>query len=202
MFRAVTGAGTARLRAGLNIAHVGYPYFVDLDIEPTPAADVFHCEDCDHILLRNVTFTGGMRPVEGVPAAVAHETVKVNQSTHFYIEDSRIGGADDNAIDFVAVQQGHIVRIPNQHVFLINNVVFNPEGAGSQWQHFQIAGEFAGGPAGAGAPGSNRADNDLRIAGNVIWNGPSGHPLGSEMAPGARRTMRPAARRTSTPTTP
>lgn len=319
VFRAVNGAGTATLRAGLNIAHVGYLYFVDLDIVPTPAADVFHCEDCDHILLRNVTFTGGARPAEGVDAAVAHETVKVNQSTHFYIEDSRIGGADDNAIDFVAVQQGHIVRsrvhgandwcgyvkggsasilvdsnefhdcgtggftvgqgtglqfmtspwlhyeaydirvvnnvvhdtegaglgvnggynvlvawntlyrvgtrshvleagfgarscdaadvaaertacetrlasgawgttvvddgenyvrIPNQHVFVMNNVVFNPDGAGSQWQHFQIAGEFTGGPTGTGAPSSNRADNDLRIAGNVIWNGPSGHPLG------------------------
>ena len=83
VFRAVNGAGTATLRAGLNIAHVGYLYFVDLDIVPTPAADVFHCEDCDHILLRNVTFTGGARPVEGVQAAVAHETVKVNQSTHF-----------------------------------------------------------------------------------------------------------------------
>ncbi len=319
VFRAVNGAGTATLRTGLNIAHVGYLYFVDLDIVPMPAADVFHCEDCDHLLLRNVTFTGGVRPVEGVEAAVAHETVKVNQSTHVYIEDSRIGGAGDNAIDFVAVQQGHIVRnrvhgandwcgyvkggsaailvdsnefhdcgtggftvgqgtglqfmtspwihyeaydirvvnnivhdtdgaglgvnggynvlvawntlyrvgtrshvletgfgarscdaagvaaeraacesrissggwgttavddgdnfvrIPNRHVFLMNNVVFNPDGAGSQWQHFQVAGEYAGGPSGPGAANSNRGDNDLRIAGNVIWNGPAGHPLG------------------------
>lgn len=41
--------------------------------------------------------------MEGSDAPVAHETVKVNQSTHVYIEDSRIGGAADNAIDFVAV---------------------------------------------------------------------------------------------------
>ncbi len=319
VFRAVNGAGTATLRTGLNIAHVGYVYFIDLDIVPTPAADVFHCEDCDHTLLRNVTFSGGARPIEGVETAVAHETVKVNQSSHFYIEDSRIGGAGDNAIDFVAVQQGHIVRnrvhgandwcgyvkggsasilvdsnefhdcgtggftvgqgtglqfmtspwlhyeaydirvvnnivhdtegaglgvnggynvliawntlyrvgtrshvieagfgarscdaadvaaertacetrlssgawgttvvddgenfvrIPNNHVFVLNNVVFNPDGAGSQWQHFQVNGEYAGGANGVGAPNSNRADNDLRIAGNVIWNGPSGHPMG------------------------
>ena len=110
VFRAVNGTGTAILQTGLNIAHVAYLYFFDLDIIPTPAADVFHCEDCDHTLLRNVTFTGGARPVEGVEAEVAHETVKVNQSTHFYIEDSRIGGAGDNAIDFVAVQNSHIVR--------------------------------------------------------------------------------------------
>lgn len=319
VFRAANGAGTATLRAGLNIANVVYLYFIDLDIIPVPAADVFHCELCDHILLRNVTFTGGTRPAEGSDAPVAHETVKVNQSTHIYIEDSRIGGADDNAIDFVAVQNGHIVRnrvhgaadwcgyvkggstnilvdsneiydcgtggftvgqgtglqfmtapwlhyeatgirvvnnivhdtdgaglgvnggynvliawntlyrvgrrshvleagfgarscdaadvasekaacesriaagawgtsavddgdnfvrIPNQHVFIMNNVVFNPEGEGSQWQHFQIAGVFEGGPSGAGAPNSNRADGDLRIAGNVIWNGPADHPFG------------------------
>lgn len=319
VFRAVNGAGTAVLRAGVNIANVAYLYFIDVDIIPLPAADVFHCEGCDHILLRNVTFTGGVRPAEDSDAAVAHETVKVNQSTHVYIEDSNISGADDNAIDFVAVQDGHIarnrvhgasdwcayvkggsanilvdsnefydcgtggftagqgtglqfmttpwlhyeasgirvvnnivhdtdgaglgvnggynilvawntlyrvgrrshvleagfgarscdaadvatqkaacesriadgawgtaavddgenfVRIPNNQVYILNNVVFNPEGAGSQWQHFQIAGVFEGGASGAGAPSSNRADNDLRIAGNVIWNGPADHPLG------------------------
>jgi hypothetical protein len=319
VFRAANGAGTAILRAGLNIANVAYLYVIDLDIVPTPAADVFHCEACDHILLRNVTFSGGTRPAEGSDAPVAHETVKVNQSTHIYIEDSRIGGAGDNAIDFVAVQDGHLVRnrvhsagdwcgyvkggsanllidsnefddcgtggftagqgtglqfmsspwlhyeaygirivnnivhdtdgaglgvnggynvliawntlyrvgqrshvleagfgarscdaadvaseraacesrlaagawgttvvddgdnfvrIPNQHVFILNNVVFNGDGQGSQWQHFQVNGAFAGGPSGVGAPGSNRADNDLRIAGNVIWNGPPDFPLG------------------------
>jgi hypothetical protein len=319
VFRAANGAGTAILRAGLNIANVAYLYFIDLDVAPMPAADVFHCEQCDQILLRNVTFSGGTRPGDDSDAAVAHETVKVNQSTHIYIEDSQIGGADDNAIDFVAVQDGHIVRnrihgaadwcgyvkggsanilvdsneiydcgtggftagqgtglqfmtapwlhyeasgirivnnivhdtdgaglgvnggynvlvawntlyrvgrrshvleagfgarscdaadvasehaacesriaagawgtsavddgenfvrIPNQHVYILNNVVFNPDGEGSQWQHLQIAGVFEGGATGPGAPSSNRADNDLRIAGNVIWNGPADHPLG------------------------
>lgn len=318
VIRAASGPGTATLRAGLNVANVAYLYLIDLDIVPTPAADVFHCESCDHLLIRGVTFTGGVRPVEGSAAPVAHETVKINQSTHVYIEDSRIGGAGDNAIDFVAVQDGHIignrvhaagdwcgyvkggssnilvdsnefydcgtggftvgqgtglqfmtapwihyeaygirvvnnivhdtegaglgvnggynvlvawntlyrvgsrshvieagfgarscdaadvaaerqqceqrilagawgttavddgdnfVRIPNQHVFVINNVVFNPEGEGSQWQHFQIAGVHEG-QSGPGAPDSNRADQDLRIAGNVIWNGPVEQALG------------------------
>lgn len=318
ILRAANGPGTATLRTGLNIANVAYLYLIDLDIVPVPAADVYHCESCDHILIRGVTFTGGVRPAEGSGAPVAHETVKVNQSTHVYIEDSRIGGADDNAIDFVAVQDGHIIgnrvhaagdwcgyvkggssnilvdgnefydcgtggftvgqgtglqfmtapwlhyeaygirvvnnivhdaegaglgvsggynvliawntlyrvgsrshvieagfgarscdaadvaaerqacesrisagawgttavdngdnfmRIPNQHVFLMNNVVFNPDGQGSQWQQFQIQGAVEG-PSGPGAPDSNRADNDLRIAGNVIWNGPEGHALG------------------------
>lgn len=319
IIRAANGPGTAILRAGLNIASVSYFYLIDLDIIPNPAGDVYHCELCDHVLIRNVTFTGGVRPTEGSEAPVAHETVKVNQSTNVYIEDSRIGGADDNAIDFVAVQDGHIignrvsaagdwcgyvkggsanilvdgneffdcgtggftvgqgtglqfmtapwlhyeaygirvvnnivhdtegaglgvsggynvliahntlyrvgqrshvleagfgarscdaadvasekqacdsrlsagawgtsavddgdnfVRIPNQHVYILNNVVFNPDGQGSQWQHFQINGAIENPPSGTGAPDSNRADNDLRIAGNVIWNGPVDHPLG------------------------
>jgi hypothetical protein len=318
IMRAANGPGTATLRAGLNIANVAYVYLVDVDIVPAPAADVFHCEACDHILLRGVTFNGGSRPTEGSDAAVAHETVKINQSTHIYIEDSRIGGAGDNAIDFVAVQDGHIignrvhaagdwcgyvkggsanilvdsnefydcgtggftvgqgtglqfmsspwlhyeaygirvvnnivhdtegaglgvnggynvlvawntlyrvgsrshlleagfgarscdaadveaerrkceahlaagawgttvvddgdnfVRIPNQHVFVLNNVIFNPQGQVSEWQHFQIAGAREA-ATGAGAPDSNRADSDLRIAGNVIWNGPPEHALG------------------------
>jgi hypothetical protein len=330
VFRAANGPGTATLRAGLNIANVAYLYFIDLDIVPTPAADVFHCELCDHILLRGVTFNGGLRPTGGSDAPVAHETVKVNQSTNIYIEDSNISGADDNAIDFVAVQGGHIignrvheaqdwcgyvkggsanilvdgnefydcgtggftagqgtglqfmsspwlhyeaygirvvnnivhdtegaglgvnggynvlvawntlyrigsrshlieavfgarscdaadvtsertacesriaagawgttavddgdnfVRIPNQHVFILNNVVFNPAGEGSQYQHFQVAGEYAN-ASGPGSPSSNRADTDLRIAGNVIWNGPADHPLGlgDEGCPGTNPT--------------
>lgn len=318
VFRATNGPGTATLRTGLNIANVAYLYFIDLDIVPAPAADVFHCELCDHVLLRGVTFTGGVRPADGSDAPVAHETVKVNQSTHIYIEGSNISGADDNAIDFVAVQNGHIignrvheaqdwcgyvkggsanilvdgnefydcgtggftagqgtglqfmsepwlhyeaygirvvnnlvhdtegaglgvnggynvlvawntlyrvggrshvleagfgarscdaadvesqraacqsriaagawgttavddgdnfVRIPNHHVFILNNVVFNPDGAASQWQQFQVGGAYPN-AGGAGSPSSTRADNDLRIAGNVIWNGPAGHALG------------------------
>ncbi|HWI16426.1 MAG TPA: right-handed parallel beta-helix repeat-containing protein [Vicinamibacterales bacterium] len=318
VFRAANGPGTAILRAGLNIANVAYLYMIDLDIVPTPAADVYHCELCDHILLKGVTFNGGVRPAEGSDAPVAHETVKINQSTHVYIEDSNIGGADDNAIDFVAVQDGHIignrvhgaqdwcgyvkggsanilvdgnefydcgtggftagqgtglqfmsdpwlhyeaygirivnnivhdtegagigvnggynvlvawntlyrvgtrshlievvfgarscdaadvaperaacesriaagawgttavddgdnfVRIPNQHVFIMNNVVFNPAGQRSEYQHFQVAGHYAN-PSGPGSPSSNRGDSDLRIAGNVVWNGPAEHALG------------------------
>ena len=41
-------------------------------------------------------------------ARVAHETVKVNQCQYIYIEDCDISGADDNAVDFVAVQYGHV----------------------------------------------------------------------------------------------
>ena len=35
--------------------------------------------------------------------------MKINQSQHIYIENSDIHGAEDNAIDFVAVQYGHVI---------------------------------------------------------------------------------------------
>ena len=35
----------------------------------------------------------------------AHDMLKVNQSQYVYIEDSTLAGADDNTIDFVAVQR-------------------------------------------------------------------------------------------------
>lgn len=65
-------------------------------------ADVFHCEQCRHLLIRDSVFDGGNRQ--------AHETIKINQSQHVYIENSDIGGSYENAIDFVAVQHGHILN--------------------------------------------------------------------------------------------
>ncbi len=93
---------TVTFGGDMNIFDTRYLYILDITIAPSPAGDAFHCEACDHVLLRRVTMNGGNRE--------AHETVKVNQSTHFYIEDSNIHGAEDNVIDFVAVQYGHIVR--------------------------------------------------------------------------------------------
>ena len=86
----------------INAYNVKYFYLLGIDISPAPAGDAFHCELCDHILLRDMSFDGGSRS--------AHETIKVNQSQYVYIENSNVHGADDNAIDFVAVQYGHIIN--------------------------------------------------------------------------------------------
>ncbi len=64
------------------------------------AGDVFHCEQCEDITLARVDFDG---------QGAAHETIKVNQSSHIRIEDSTITGTYENAIDFVAVQHARIV---------------------------------------------------------------------------------------------
>ena len=84
----------------MNVFDVDYLYLIDLRIENE--GDVFHCEQCRHLLIRGSTLWGGDRQ--------AHETIKINQSQYVYIEESKIGGSYENAIDFVAVQYGHILN--------------------------------------------------------------------------------------------
>lgn len=98
----IRGAGGARadavLQGSLNIFDTRYLYLENLTVRFS--GDVFHCEKCDHVLIRNVAFDG---------LGAAQETVKVNQSSHIYIEGSDLSGAYDNVIDFVAVQRGHVI---------------------------------------------------------------------------------------------
>lgn len=91
------------LTGGMNVFDTSHLSVLNLTIRPEPAGDAFHCEQCDALLLRNVVLDGGSR-TEG-----ARETLKVNQSSDVWIESSDIGGATDNAIDFVAVQGGHLL---------------------------------------------------------------------------------------------
>lgn len=99
----IRGNGTTRqqvlLTDTVNMYNVHYVYFDNLKI--ALSGDAFHCELCDHILLRNLILSGGTQQ--------AQETIKINQSKYVYIEKSDVSGAWDNAIDFVAVQYGHIL---------------------------------------------------------------------------------------------
>jgi hypothetical protein len=99
----IRGNGSSRaqviLQGTVNIYDTHYIYFENLS--DVFAGDVFHCELCNHVLLRNLAFNGG---------GVAQETVKVNQTQYFYIENSDLANAWDNVIDFVAVQYGHVVN--------------------------------------------------------------------------------------------
>ena len=67
--------------------------------------------------------------------------------------------------------------IPSRHVVFADNVVYNPAGFQTRWQHFQVAGPVAP-PAASGVPSPSKADDDLRIVGNVIFNGGPDMPLG------------------------
>ncbi len=100
----IRGNGTVRdqviLQETVNVYNVQYVYFENLSIIFN--GDVFHCELCDHILLRNMVLNGG--------AQQAQETIKVNQSQYFYVENSDVFGAWNVTIDFVAVEYGHVIN--------------------------------------------------------------------------------------------
>ena len=98
IIEAADGPHTAVMSADINMYNVRYFYFIGVDI--IRDGDAFHCELCDHIVIRDSEMSGGNG---------AHETIKVNQSQYIYIENSDIHEADDNAIDFVAVQYGHVL---------------------------------------------------------------------------------------------
>jgi hypothetical protein len=99
----IRGNGTSRadviLLDDFNIYDTRYIYFENFTTNVN--GDVFHCELCDHVLIRNVTFNGN---------GAAQETIKVNQSQYFYVENSNLSGAYENVIDYVAVQYGHILK--------------------------------------------------------------------------------------------
>lgn len=307
ILRAADGPGSAQLPT-VNVFGCHHLYFEGLDIS-AGGGDVLHFEACTHVLLRNTTVRGtGTIATYDVP----QEALKVNQCQYVYIENCDISGAWDNAVDFVAVQYGHVVGsrihrsgdwamyakggsaglviagnrffdagtggftagqgtgfefmtapwlqyeayditfshnvihdtrgagigvnggtnivmanntmyqvgsrshvievvfglrtcdgdrakcstylaqggwgtsvtnreepIPNKNVVIRDNVVLNPDGFQSQWQHFAVAMPRIPTP-GSNIPSPARADDDLQIYGNVIWNGPADHPLGIE----------------------
>ncbi len=297
---AAEGAPGGAILPDPNIFDCSHLYFLGVRFNKTASGgDGFHVELVEHVLLRDCLITAN---------GLGHEGLKANQSRHLYIEGCDISGAEDNAIDFVAVQHGHIVRsrvhdagdwalyvkggsaqlviegnevydagtggitagqgtgfefmtspwlhyeaydikivnniihdtegaglgvnggynillahntlyrvgershvievvhgmrgcdgataacesnrlaggwgtagaeeqyIPNRNVFIYNNVVYNPGPYQSQWQHFTIHGPRTP-PAGSNVASPSYADVNLRIRGNVIWNGPANHPV-------------------------
>ncbi len=102
-----SGADSVRLP---NVNMFDVRYFYVLDITMAGGGDVFHCERCDHLLLRGVTVIGDEPETYNT-----QETIKINQSQWVSIENSDISGAWDNALDAVAVQYGQLIdsRIHN-----------------------------------------------------------------------------------------
>lgn len=69
--------------------------------------------------------------------------------------------------------------IPNRDVYIYNNIFYNPAGTQTAYSHFDIFGP-AYPPAGTHIPSPSATDTNLRIRGNIIWNGPADFPLGIE----------------------
>lgn len=106
------GRGMAVL-PNLNIYDCHYFYLIGIQIEAN-GGDALHFELCSSMLVRNAVIKG-IGDVDNYEGP--QEAFKVNQSQYIYVEDSDISGGWDNAIDFVAVQYGHIVgnRIHRAH---------------------------------------------------------------------------------------
>lgn len=95
------GPGTVTLPR-MRIVDTRYLYLVGLTVA-ADGGDVLYCEDCDHLLLHQMRIVGAEPDIYNIP-----DVVRVVQSQHIYIEDSDMSGAWSNAIDFVAVQYGHV----------------------------------------------------------------------------------------------
>ncbi len=103
LIQAADGKGTAGLPA-LNIFDCRYLYLIGLNIH-SDGGDVFHCERCDHLLIRKSKISGS-----DPESFAVQETLKINQSRYIYVERSDISGGWDNAVDLVAVQYGHFQK--------------------------------------------------------------------------------------------
>lgn len=104
IIQSAQGASTVRL-SNMNVFNVDHLALVDVRLESPN--DVFHCEQCTYLLLRRSVFSGIGDPTKGQGP---QEGIKINQSSHVFVEDSDISGGQDNALDFVAVHGGHIWR--------------------------------------------------------------------------------------------
>ncbi|BDI33729.1 hypothetical protein CCAX7_57800 [Capsulimonas corticalis] len=75
--------------------------------------------------------------------------------------------------------------IPNRNVYIYNNIFYNPLGVRTLYGHFVIFGPQPA-PPGTNIPGPVLSDDNLRIKGNIVWNGPSDLDLGLDDSSGAQ----------------
>ncbi len=70
--------------------------------------------------------------------------------------------------------------IPNRNVYVYNNIFYNPAPAQTEYSHLNVWGPIARPANFQNIPNPILSDDNLVIAGNIIWNGPVTHPLGIE----------------------
>jgi hypothetical protein len=76
--------------------------------------------------------------------------------------------------------------IPNRSVYIYNNLIYNPAPSQTQYTHLSVYGpvDLPAGFQNIASPVAT--DNNLVIAGNLIWNGPQDHPLGIDESSGCQ----------------
>lgn len=78
----------------------------------------------------------------------------------------------------------NLPSIPNRNIFVYNNLFYNPAPVQTQYAHFNILAAIARPIGFQNLPASVPTDENLIIAGNLIWNGPGDHPLGVDNGTG------------------
>jgi hypothetical protein len=177
--------GNLASRCGAGIT-VGTGTGLEYMVEPW-----VHYEAYDVAITNNVitdTWGAGLGVAGGYDVLVAHNTlVRVGSRSHV-IEAVHSGGGCNGDTARCAYLQSRgswgttapeADWVPNRHVQIVNNLIVNPPSAPSRWQQLWVRGPTSP-PVGSPAPNPSRADDDLRIAGNVVWNGGAALPLGIE----------------------
>ena len=78
----------------------------------------------------------------------------------------------------------NLPAIPNRNLYVYNNLIYNPPYTQTLYAHLNIWGPIAPPSGFQNLPASIATDTNLVMAGNLIWNGPSSHPLGVDETTG------------------
>jgi hypothetical protein len=150
-----------------------------------------HYEAYDIKFVNNIihdTRGAGMGVNGGYNILLAYNTLyRVGEISHAleFVHGIRGGGDVNKCLYYLSIGgwgtsiSGDEQRIPNKNVYVYNNIIYNPEGYQSQWSQFAVAEPYTPSTS-SNIPSPSRADDNLQIKGNIIWNGPSNLPLGIE----------------------
>lgn len=133
------------------------------------------------------TFGAGVGVNGGYNVVIAHNTFyHIGERSHIVEVTFGLRSCDgdlERCTEYLAqgawgvAEEGIEAFIPNRHVYILNNVFYNPPGVESQWQQFFIPDPESPLPN-SNLPASIQADDDLVIQGNLIWNGSPEKSLG------------------------
>ena len=84
------------------------------------------------------------------------------------------------------VESDNLEAIPNRNVFVYNNIFYNSEGNQTLYTHFTVLPARERPIDFQNIPDPVRADDNLVVRGNLVWNGAADHPLGIDNDTGCK----------------